>query len=112
MFRIIPMLFLLLLFSSFALNLPERVDSTAAARISAPKPDGEKIFKIYCIACHGLDGNLGASGAAKLTESTLPLAERIKVVTNGRNAMTGFKALLKPDQINAVAKYTMELKKK
>lgn len=77
-----------------------------------PKPDGEKIFKIYCIACHGANGDLGASGAAKLSESALPLADRVKVITNGRNTMTGFKALLTPDKINAVAKYTMELKKK
>lgn len=80
--------------------------------VYGPKPDGEKIFKIYCIACHGASGDLGASGAAKLSESTLPLAERVKVITNGRNTMTGFKALLTPDKINAVAKYTLELKKK
>ena len=112
MSRIITLMFLLVFLSSFSVNQPERIDTLSTVGVSSPKPDGEKIFKIYCIACHGLDGNLGASGAAKLTESTLPLAERVKVVTNGRNAMTGFKALLKPDQINAVAKYTMELKKK
>jgi mono/diheme cytochrome c family protein len=55
---------------------------------------------------------MGASGAAKLTESKLTLDERVKVITNGRNAMTSFKALLTPDKIQAVAKYTIELKKK
>lgn len=112
MSRITMMVFLLFLCASFSVSQPQGIVSVPHARVAAPKPDGEKIYKIYCIACHGLDGNLGASGAAKLTESTLPLTERVKVITNGRNAMTSFKALLKPDQINAVAKYTMELKKK
>lgn len=77
---------------------------------ATPKPDGEKIYKTYCVTCHGLYGDMGASGAANLTKSKLPLEERIKVITNGRNTMTGFKALLTPDKIKAVAKYTLELK--
>jgi mono/diheme cytochrome c family protein len=77
---------------------------------STPKPDGQKIYKTYCVTCHGLYGDMGASGAANLAKSNLPLDERIKVITNGRNTMTGFKALLTPDKIKAVAKYTLELK--
>ncbi len=82
----------------------------STAYSSNPKPDGEKIYKTYCVTCHGLYGDMGASGAANLTKSKLPLEERIKVVTNGRNTMTGFKSLLTPDKIKAVAKYTLELK--
>ena len=82
----------------------------SASSSANPKPDGEKIYKTYCVTCHGLYGDMGASGAANLTKSKLPLEERIKVVTNGRNTMTGFKSLLTPDKIKAVAKYTLELK--
>ena len=93
-------------------GVPTTISAGSTDLTHEPKPDGEKIFKIYCIACHGASGDMGAAGAAKLTESTLPLPERVKVITNGRNAMTGFKALLSADKINAVAKYTLELKKK
>ena len=85
-------------------------DPDSAVLSANPKPDGEKIYKTYCVTCHGLYGDMGASGAANLTKSKLPLEERIKVVTNGRNTMTGFKSLLTHDQIKADAKYTLELK--
>ena len=77
----------------------------------APKVDGEKIYKTYCVTCHGLYGDMGASGAFNLQTSTLPLEERINVITNGRKVMTPFKDLLTPDKIKAVAEYTLTLKK-
>lgn len=78
---------------------------------AAPKVDGEKIYKTYCVTCHGLYGDMGASGAFNLQTSTLPLEERINVITNGRKAMTPFKDLLTPEKIKAVAEYTLTLKK-
>lgn len=79
----------------------------------ADGPDGEKIYKQYCVTCHGLYGDMGASGAFNLTTSTLAEADRIKVISEGRagTAMVGFKTILKEDQIAAVAKYTETLKK-
>ena len=88
----------------------EASSETAAASV-APPVDGAKIYKQYCVTCHGLYGDMGASGAFNLTVSTLTVEQRIQVITNGRNAMTGFGALLSPDKIKAVAKYTLELKK-
>ena len=88
-------------------------DTTSNADTSKSEPvaaiDGEKIYKQYCVTCHGLYGDMGASGAANLTESTLSVEERIPVITNGRNTMTGFKALLNEEKIKAVAEYTMTL---
>ena len=77
----------------------------------APKVDGEKVYKTYCVTCHGLYGDMGASGAFNLQTSVLPVEERINVITNGRKAMTPFKDLLTPDKIKAVAEYTLTLKK-
>lgn len=78
----------------------------------APKgPDGEKIYKQYCVVCHGVSGDLGASGAFDLTTSKLTLEERIPVITNGRNLMTAFNAILDEEKIKAVATYTLSLKK-
>lgn len=78
---------------------------------SSPKVDGEKIYKTYCVTCHGLYGDMGGSGAFDLTKSALSLEERINVITNGRNAMTPFKALLNEEKIESVAKYVETLKK-
>lgn len=75
------------------------------------KADGEKIYKQYCVTCHGLRGDMGVSGAANFIESKLKVEERIKVITNGRNNMASFKALLDKDKIKAVAQYTMTLTK-
>lgn len=89
-------------------------DTNNASVIStneAPPPDGQKIYKQYCVTCHGLYGDMGASGAHDLTASTLSVEERIAVITNGRGAMTPFQTLLKPDQIEAVATYTRELRR-
>ena len=88
------------------------------AKISGSEPmsntpsavDGKKIYKQYCVTCHGIYGDMGASGAANLTISKLKLNERIEVITNGRKAMASFKALLDKEKIKAVAQYTMTLK--
>jgi mono/diheme cytochrome c family protein len=78
---------------------------TAAADI-----DGAKLYKQYCVTCHGLYGDMGATGAYNLQESKLSLEERVAVITNGRNTMTGFKTLLTEDKIKAIAEYTFKLK--
>jgi mono/diheme cytochrome c family protein len=72
--------------------------------------DGKKIYKQYCVTCHGLYGDMGASGAANLAVSKLKLNERIEVITKGRKTMASFKALLDKEKIKAVAQYTMTLK--
>lgn len=77
----------------------------------APAVDGEKIYKTYCVTCHGLYGDMGASGAFNLQTSVLPVEERINVITNGRKVMTPFKGLLSEEKIKAVAEYTLTLKK-
>lgn len=90
-------------------------DSTSSSTSSTDakataKVDGEKIYKQYCVTCHGLYGDMGASGAYNLTESELSVEERMVVIKNGRNTMTGFEALLSEEKIKAVAEYTLTLK--
>ena len=72
--------------------------------------DGKAIFKKYCILCHGIDGKLGVSGAKDITVSQLTEAQRIVLISEGKNTMTPFKGVLSPEQIKAVAAYTMTLK--
>ena len=71
---------------------------------------GIEIFKQNCITCHGADGKMGMNGAYDLSVSKLTVAERVAVITNGRKAMTPFKALLNAEEIQAVAEYTTALK--
>jgi len=72
--------------------------------------DGPKIYKQYCVVCHGPDGKLGLNGAKDLTVSKYSEAERIVQVTEGKGAMTPFKNVLTPEEIKAVVAYTLTLK--
>lgn len=94
-------------------NTGKKSKTTASA--SKPAIDAKKIWKIRCIACHGLYGNQGLNGAANLQEVTVGLDERIDIITNGRNGengqMTAFGEILTEAQIKAVAEYTMTFNK-
>jgi len=71
---------------------------------------GKKVFKTYCILCHGADGKLGLNGAKDITVSQLTLEERIILITEGKNTMTPFEGSLTKDEIKAAANYSMRLK--
>ena len=76
---------------------------------AAPKgPNGERIYRTYCVVCHGIDGRLEMNGAKDLNLSELTLDERIAQITNGKNLMTPFEGILSSDEIQAVAKYTLQ----
>jgi mono/diheme cytochrome c family protein len=93
-------------------NTDDKKPQQTAQKTATPKKiDGEKIYKNYCVTCHGLYGDMGASGAHDLTKSELSLEERITVITKGRNTMTPFEGLLSEEKIKAVAEYTIKLKK-
>ena len=84
-------------------------DKASSNSSSAPKKvDGKKIFKTYCVVCHGLYGDMEVNGAKDLNLSILTLEERISMVTNGKNLMTPFKGVLTEEQIEAVAQYTID----
>lgn len=73
--------------------------------------DGAKIFRKYCVTCHGSDGKLGLSGAKNLTVSALTQEERIAMISNGKGLMAAYKGTLSDAEIQAVAEYTLQLKK-
>lgn len=88
-------------------------ESTEPATESAQQvegPNGQRIFKQNCVVCHGIDGKLGANGSKDLTQSVLQLDERISIITNGKNVMIPFNAILTAEEIEAVANFTMTLK--
>ena len=71
---------------------------------------GLKVFKTYCVTCHGADGKLGLNGAADLSASTLSKDEAVNVITNGRKVMAPYKSILSPQQIDEVADYIITLR--
>ena len=73
--------------------------------------DGAKIYKKYCVSCHGIYGDMGTNGAKNLQESELTREERIEIVTKGKGVMTPWGGILNEGEIEAVADYTFELKK-
>ena len=74
-------------------------------------PDGMAVFRQKCVTSHGADGKLGLNGAKDLSQSILPLEERINIITHGKKLMTPFGTLLSPEEIKAVAEYTLTFKK-
>lgn len=91
---------------------PKTNDTPKPKKKKTKKPvNGEKVYKQYCLTCHGADGTMGASGALDLSVTKLTVEEKINVITNGRNTMTPFKGLLNEAKIKAVAEYTEKLKK-
>ncbi|MCF8239555.1 MAG: cytochrome c [Saprospiraceae bacterium] len=72
-------------------------------------PDGQAIYTQNCVFCHGADGRRGLNGAGDLTASTLPLELRKEQITNGKGLMTPYKNILTPEEIDAVARFTLTL---
>lgn len=83
-------------------------EKSDAAGIAA-RAAGKKVFKAYCVACHGANGKLGINGAKDYAQSDLTLEERIEVITNGRGMMNAFSGMLSEAQIKAAAEYTIHL---
>lgn len=73
----------------------------------------KKIWKVRCIACHGVNGDMGTNGAANLQEVTSDLDYRINIITNGseNGVMTAFGDILSEEEIEAMAKFTMAFNK-
>jgi mono/diheme cytochrome c family protein len=106
--------------ASFSLLMSCGSDGSKDQAKETPKKDvapvvdniaaGEKVFRTYCIVCHGIDGKLELNGAKDLSKSVIPIEERIAQVTNGKGLMTPFQGILSEEQIKQVAEYTFTLK--
>ncbi|MGH1337637.1 MAG: c-type cytochrome [Aureispira sp.] len=72
-------------------------------------PSGALLYRERCVTCHGANGRMGNNGAKLLPESPLNVAQRIEVVTYGRNIMPAFEDMMTPEEIEAVVQFTMKL---
>ncbi len=71
----------------------------------------DALYRQHCVVCHGTDGRLALNGAADLSQSTLSLQERIQQIAMGKNTMPPFGALLKEEEILAIAQYLETFRK-
>jgi len=67
------------------------------------------IFEDQCSNCHGMDGRGVLSGAKDLTESTLPIQEKIEIIKSGKNAMIPYEKKLSAQQIKYIAEYVHKM---
>jgi len=88
-----------------------RADTLQTTGQNTNAPNGMIIFRQNCVICHGADGQLGLNGAKDLSKSERPVAERIQIITQGKNLMAPFQTILSPEEIAAVAAYTLTFKK-
>ena len=77
----------------------------AKARGTTIAVSGKEIFEEKCTLCHGSNGKLGLSGAKDLSVTALDHQNIITIITEGKNTMASYKAVLTPEQIEAVANY-------
>lgn len=88
---------------------PTPVVTVDAEKSKKSSPSGVLIYRERCVTCHGANGRMGNNGAKPLPESPLNIAQRIEVVTYGRNIMPAFEGMMTPEEIEAVVKFTMTL---
>lgn len=72
--------------------------------------DAKALYTKYCVLCHGEDGKRETNGAKDFTLSVMPLDERVALIKTGKNLMTPFEGILTPEEMEAVAQYTMSFK--
>ncbi|HVD96723.1 MAG TPA: SirB2 family protein [Cytophagaceae bacterium] len=73
--------------------------------------NGEAVYNVTCVSCHGNDGKRGVGGAKDLTASTLSHNEKVDIITNGKGLMTPFKGQLSAQDIESVASFVDSMKK-
>lgn len=106
------------LLATFALGLTLTSATPAAAEDKAPEaaaeaPDGAKLWKKKCKTCHGKDGLATKVGTKKNAPAdirtkakTMSVEDIVKVVTEGKEKMKGYKDKLSEAEIKAVSEYT------
>ncbi|MEP6902988.1 MAG: cytochrome c [Actinomycetota bacterium] len=80
------------------------------------KSGGAAVYQQHCAECHGADGKANTAkgkrkGATDLTKSAISTIRGIKVISNGRELMPGFKDTLPEAEISAVMDYIRGFRK-
>lgn len=91
----------------------ETTNEKATTNKNASINGGLAVYKAYCLACHGKNGNAKLAGAKDLTASTLSEAETKKIIEQGSSnkKMLAYGNILKASDLQAVTDYVMSLQK-
>ncbi len=85
---------------------PQRPRPASVVLPEAPDNEtGRAVYIQHCKLCHGVDGQMGGSGAANLAISLLSAEEARTVITKGRNLMQAYEDRLSAEEIDAVSRY-------
>jgi cytochrome c6 len=76
-------------------------------------PDGQKLYGLYCTACHGTDGKAGLGGAKDLASSSMDRPGVVKIIAQGseNKKMMAYGKLLSAEDIEALADYVLALRR-
>ncbi|HKR06818.1 MAG TPA: cytochrome c, partial [Bacteroidia bacterium] len=109
---LVAIMFLVYAYGISETKSPTFKQESSSGEFANVSPDvlGKTIFESKCTGCHGVDGKLGLSGSKDLTQSETTPGEKIKIITDGKNAMMAYKNLLSQEQIEAVAGYVEQLR--
>ncbi|NJC28020.1 c-type cytochrome [Neolewinella antarctica] len=93
-------------------DAPSEAPLASANKVEAKEINVKKIWKVRCIACHGIDGTMGTNGAANLKLSDKDMDYRVNIIKNGseNGVMTAFGEILDEDEVKAMAQFTMDLR--
>ncbi|WP_276498707.1 SirB2 family protein [Pontibacter litorisediminis] len=89
----------------------EKQQEIVAAMGEAQLANAKAIYTQLCGTCHGADGARGLGGATNLQVSNLSQNNRVHVIERGRGLMPAFGSQLSDEEVEALAAYTMTLKK-
>ncbi|WP_428102354.1 PQQ-binding-like beta-propeller repeat protein [Candidatus Rariloculus sp.] len=70
--------------------------------------NGQAVYELACVACHGTEGEGGHGGGIDIREST-QVGAVIQVVHEGRNDMPGFGVSLTPEDVRDVSAHVAEV---
>lgn len=87
-------------------------DGTKLVDENTGEVNGKKVYKNYCISCHGPKGDRGLSNAANLSLSKLSDEQTRTTILKGGNGMAAYENIIEDEaQIDALIIYIKTLRK-
>lgn len=78
----------------------------------SPLENGETLYTIHCLRCHGAFGDLGASGSKNLKISVLTSAEIQQIIMQGKGAMPAYgQTLQSEEKVAWLSEFVLTLRK-
>tara|TARA_B100000767_G_C19732781_1_gene522506 strand:+ start:1338 stop:1676 length:339 start_codon:yes stop_codon:yes gene_type:complete len=77
----------------------------------SPAEKAKNLYIIHCSRCHGVSGDLGASGSKNLKLSTFLKEDIEYIIKNGKGVMPAYKDILNSDQkISDISDHVISLR--